>query len=153
MLALTINEQGQVIALPGFPQVKLWADSAAALGRSTDGLRRVMREYEKYVAPEHERFDPTPAPLRAMYFLRAHNLPELLLESMAHTARFNALLDNTWQKLALAGMGLREWHFLTAARIASWTYAARLTRPQEPLEPGKITDRIEADLQIEHQLG
>jgi hypothetical protein len=153
MLALTINEQGQVIALPGFPQVKLWADSAAALGRSTAGLRRVMSEYEKYVAPERERFDPSPTPLRAMYFLRIHNRPELLLEPMTHSVRFNSMLDNTWQKLALPGMGLREWHFLTAARIASLTYAARLTRPQEPLELGKITDMIEADLQIEHQLG
>jgi hypothetical protein len=152
MLALTLNEQGEVIALPGFPQVKLWADSAAALGRSTEGLRRVMREYEKFIAPEIEKFDPSPTPLHAMYFLRTHNLPDLLLEPMTHTVRFNAMLDNTWQKLALPGMGLREWHFVTAARIASLAYAARVTRPMEPLELEKITNLIQADLQAEHSL-
>ena len=129
MLALTFNEQGRVMALPDFPQVKLWADLARALGRSTEGLRRVTPEVERFVAPEVERFDPTPTPLRAIYFLRTHNKPEFLLEPLGHTPRFNALLDNTWQKLTLPGLGLREWHFLTGARIASLVYAATSPAP------------------------
>lgn len=152
MLALTFNDQGQVMALPGFPQVKLWADSARALGRSTDGLRRVTPEYERFIAPEIERFDATPSPLRAIYFLRTHNRADFLLEPLDHAPRFNALLDNTWQKLTLPGLGLREWHFQTAARIAALTYAARLTRPHEPLDIKGIADLIEADLQAEHVL-
>jgi len=153
MLALTFNDQGQVMALPGFPQVKLWADSAKALGRSTDGLRRVLPEYERFVAPEIERFDPSPAPVRALYFLRSHNSPEFALQPLTHSHRFNAVLDNTWQKLTLPGLGLREWHFLTAARIASLTYAARLTRPAEPLDIQQAADLIERDMQLEHALG
>lgn len=150
MIALTFNEQGQVLALPGFPQVKLWADSARALGRSTDGLRRVLPEYERFFAPEVERFDPTTTPLRAIYFLKTHNKPEFLLEPLNHTPRFNALLDNTWQKLTLPGLGLREWHFQAAARIASLTYAARFTRPNEPLDIQRAADLIEGDLQAAH---
>jgi hypothetical protein len=107
----------------------------------------VVPEYERFVAPEVERFDPTPGPLRAIYFLRTHNKPGFLLERLEHTPRFNALLDNTWQKLTLPGLGLREWHFLTAARIASVAYAARLTRPQEPLDIRGTADLIEDDLQ------
>lgn len=152
MLALSFDEQGRVMALPGFPQVKLWADSARALGRSTEGLRRVTPEHERFVAPEVERFDPTPAPLRAIYFLRVHNKPEFVLEPLAHTPRFNALLDHTWQKLTLPGLGLREWHFLTGARIASRVYAARLTRPQEPLDILQAADLVEKDLRLEHSL-
>ena len=147
MLALTFDEQDQLTVLPGFPQVKLWADSARALGRSTEGLRRVTPEYERFFAPEVERFDPTPGPLRAIYFLRTHNKTEFLLERLEHTPRFNLLLDNTWQKLTLPGLGLREWHFLMAARIASVVYAARLTRPQEPLDIHQTADVIEHDLQ------
>lgn len=150
MLALTFSDDGQVIALPGFPQVKLWADSADALGRSTDGLRRVMQEYDRFFVPEIEKFDATPTRLHAIYFLRTHNTPEFRLEPLAHTLRFNAMLDNTWQKLTLPGLGLREWHFQTAARIASLVYAARLTRPREPLQLPRITDLIDADLRLEH---
>jgi len=147
MLALVFNEHGQVVALPGFPQVKLWADSAGALGRSTNGLRRVMVEYDKFIAPTLQDYDPTPTPLHAMYSLRQHQSPDFLLEPLSHTPRFNALLDNTWQKLTLPGMGLREWHFQTAARIASLTYGARITRPSESFQLEKMTDLIEKDFQ------
>jgi hypothetical protein len=152
MLALTLNEVGEVIALPGFPQVKLWADSAKALGRSTEGLRRVTAAYEKFVAPEIERFDAAPGRMHAIYILRVEDGAALALEPLGHTERFNALLDHTWQKLALAGLGVREWHFHTAARIASMIYAARLTRPAAPLEIKPAVDLIEADMQLEHGL-
>ncbi len=152
MLALTIDERGEVIALPGFPQVKLWADSAKALGRSTQGLRRVTPEYEKFVAPEIERFSATPERLHAIYVLRAEEGVDLSLHPLGHTARFNALLDHTWQKLTLTGLGVREWHFRTAARIASLIYAARLTRPTAPLEINPAADLIEADMRLEHRL-
>ncbi len=147
MLALTFDERGRVMALPGFPQVKLWADSAEALGRSTEGLRRVLLKYDKYAAPTIEHFDPKPVPLHAVYFLRHHQSPEFILEPLSETPRFNAVLDNTWQKLTLPGLGLREWHFLTAARIASLIYAARVTRPIEPFRLMELADLIETDFQ------
>lgn len=149
MLALILNGQGQVIVLPGFPQVKLWADSAEALGRSTAGWRRVVIQYDKFATSTIEYFDPTPAPLHAIYFLHQHQSPEFLLEPLDDTPRFNAMLDHTWQKLTLSGLGVREWHFHTAARIAALTYAARLTRPVEPFQLQKMTDLIETDFQRE----
>ncbi len=152
MLALKLDERGEVIALPGFPQVKLWADSAKALGRSTEGLRRVTPEYDKFVAPEIERFSSTAERLHAIYVLRAEEGADLSLEPLGHTERFNSLLDHTWQKLTLTGLGVREWHFHTAARIASLIYAARLTRPTAPLEISAAANLVEADMQLEHRL-
>jgi len=147
MAALTFNDREQVMALPGFPQLKLWADSARALGRSTMGLQRVLPEQDRFFAPEVQRFHAEPSALRAMYFLSVHNKPQFALEPLAHAPRFNALLNHTWQKLTLPGLGLREWHFQTAARIASATYGARLTRPRDPLDVHTAVGLIEADLQ------
>jgi hypothetical protein len=151
MLAVVFNEQNKAIVLPGFPQVKLWADSAQALGRKTDGLRRVMPDHEKYISPEVESFDPAPTPLHAIYFLRNHQFPEFILEPLPHAPRFNSLLDNTWQKLTLHGLGLREWHFHTAARIADSVYAARITRPVEPFQLEKMVTILENDFQRDLQ--
>ena len=144
MVALSLDD-GQVMTLPGFPQVKLWADSAEALGRSTEGLRRVIPDYEKFAASELERFDPTAIPLRAIYVLNRHKDSELILEQPGHTARFNTLLDHTWQKLTIPGLGLREWHFQTTAQIASRVYFARVTRPFEPFHLTELTDLVEND--------
>jgi len=149
MLALMLNEDGQVIALPGFPQVKLWADSAEALGRETDGLRRVVPEYNKFIAPTVQDYDPAPTRLHAIYALHNHRSPEFLLEPLPHTPRFNTLLDNTWRKLTMPGLGLQEWHFHTAARIASLVYSARVTRPSESFQLETLTDLIEKDFQRE----
>lgn len=150
MLALTFDPQDRVMALPGFPQVKLWADSARALGRPTQGLRRVTPAADKFIASERDRFSADPAQLHAIYDLRVAEIPEPSLEPLAHAARFNILLDHTWQKATLAGLGVREWHFQTAARIAAVTYAARLTRPPEPLDIQRTADMIEADLDKDH---
>ncbi len=152
MLALRPDDQGEIIALPGFPQVKLWADSAKALGRSTEGLRRVTPEFEKFVAPEIDRFAADPERLHAIYVLHVEGGARLGLQRLGNTERFNALLDHTWQKLTLTGLGVREWHFQTAARIASLIYAARLTRPTEPLDIHPAADLIEADLRAGHTL-
>ncbi len=152
MLALAIDEAGRVLALPGFPQVKLWADSAKELGRPTDGLQRLMPEYDRFIVYEADRFEAQAARLSAIYFLRTHNSREFVLDPLTPSARFNALLDNTWQKLTLPGLGLREWHFQIAAKIASLAYAARFTRPAEPLEIRRTIDLLEADMQSDHRL-
>ncbi|HAS83127.1 MAG TPA: hypothetical protein DCS43_10760 [Verrucomicrobia bacterium] len=151
MLALTVDEEDRVRVLPGFPQVKLWADSAEALGRSTEGLRRVLTKFDKFFAPTVDAFHPQSASLHAIYLLGQHNSPEFSLEPLGQSDRFNGLLDNTWQKLTLAGLGLREWHFMTAARIASHVYSARVTRPQHPFRLAEMTDLIEMDFQRELQ--
>jgi hypothetical protein len=151
MLAITFDKNDRMYVLPGFPQVKLWADSAEALGRSTEGLRRVLLQYDKFIAPTVDEFDPQPTNLHAVYLLGQHNLPDFKLESLGQTKRFNGLLDNTWQKLTLVGLGLREWHFMTAAKIASQVYIARVTRPQEPFRLTEMADLIEADFQRDLQ--
>ncbi len=144
-LAALSLEGDQVLVRPGFPQVKLWADSAAALGRSTQGLRRVIPEYEKFIAGEQERFDPSVIPLHAIFALNRHKNPELILKPLGHAARFNLLLDHTWQKLTIPGLGLREWHFQTTARIAANIYCAQVTRPFEPFRLNELVNLIESN--------
>jgi hypothetical protein len=150
MLALNFDAAGRVMALPGFPQVKLWADSARALGRSTQGLQRVSPDEDKFIAPEVERFSAAPAALHAIYDLRLGNVSQPSLTPLDGTRRFNTLLDNTWHKATLSGLGIREWHFATAARIASLTYMARLVRTSDPLDIQQSADLIEQDLLAVH---
>lgn len=129
--------------------MKLWADSAEALGRSTEGLRRVLQNYDKFAASTLTDFDPQPTNLHAIYLLNRHNETNFMLKSLGQTKRFNGLLDNTWQKLTLPGLGLREWHFISAAKIASQVYMARLTRPGEPFRLTEMINLLEADFQKE----
>ena len=125
MLALTLDPDAGVLALPGFPQVKLMADFARALGRSIEGLRRVVPGHDKFISPERERFSAVPARLHAIYDLSVADVPAPAVCAARPHPRFNILLDHTWQKATLFGLGVREWHFQTAARV-----------PRSPMLPG-----------------
>jgi hypothetical protein len=151
MLALELIAGGEVTAWPGFPHVRLWADSAQALGRSTQELRRVSPDMEKFLSPELGSFCSTPCGLHAIYSLRVGDDPAPRLEPLGHTARFNVLLNTTWQRSILSGLGVRERHFQMTADIASRTYGACLVRPSQPLQIWQAVDLIQADIEQKHR--
>jgi hypothetical protein len=114
-LALALHQRGHpvlsedVVALQpradgigahsGFPHVRLWPDSAQALGRRTDELPRLARNWDKryWSLAGAAAFQATPAPIGAVYVLcgrrDASDVPSLetatarsaLLELLAHT--------------------------------------------------------------------
>jgi len=140
-----LDEGGRAQVLPGYPQIKLWADSAELLERPTDGLRRVRQELAKFALPAADRLADRPAPLHAIYALRPHNGPELHLEPLQDSTKFNVLLDYTFQKLALKNMGRHTAHFRMAVAVANGVCVARVTRPQHPFLLDELADLIEED--------
>ena len=150
MLAIKLSKGGEVTALPGFPHVQLWANSMEALGRSTHGLQRVNPDLDKFHSPELGSFCPTPSRLQAVYTLSAGDESTARLEPQDHGARFNALLNNTWQRSILTGLAVREGHFQMAATIADLTYGACLFRPRGPFPLQQAVDLIVADMEREH---
>ena len=61
--AITFNEQGVPMVIPSYPQIKLWQASADLLGISTQSLRRVRPQDEKFAVPIEKQFWQTPLPL------------------------------------------------------------------------------------------
>ncbi len=150
MLALKLVDEREVTAFPGFPHLSLWADSAQALGRSTEGLSRVSPDLEKYLSPELGSFCSSPSRLHAIYTLRVGDGPTPRLEQQGHGGRFNSILNNTWQRSLLTGLGVRERHFQMAATIADLTYGACLVRPSRPGLIQQAVDMIAGDLARDH---
>jgi hypothetical protein len=150
MLALEPLGDGEVAAFPGFPHVRLWADSAQALGRSTQGLQRVSPGVDKFLSPEPGSFCSSPRRLHAIYTLGVGDDPLPRLEPQGHSAKFNSVLNNTWQKSILTGLGVRQRHFEMAAGIAATTYGACLVRPSQPRQIPQVVDLIAHDMELEH---
>jgi hypothetical protein len=150
MLALIVGDDAVITALPGFPHVSLWADSAKALGRSTRGLQRVNPDIDKYISPEPGAFHSAPSRLHAIYVLKADESAEPRLVPLNHAGRFNALLNHTWQRSILTGLGVRERHFQMAAQIADRTYGASVSRSGQLFDVGKVADLIESDMRQDH---
>lgn len=145
LAAVHLAADGRPWVSPGVTVSKLWADSAAALGQSTEGLTRVRPELEKYILPLPDALASEPAPIAAIYALSTHNQPGLVIEERHDARKFNALLDHTWQKLVVKRMGLHQAHFRLAVAVANQTRIVRVQRPQGDFLLEPLLDALDAD--------
>lgn len=145
---ITLNEQKTPVVLPGYPQAKLWADSAEKLTHQTGNLRRVRPQLEKFALPTVNQFAAEPLPLYAMYVLVPHNGTELRLEPVANTEKFNVFLRHTYRWRFLDGLGMRPAHFQLAVKAAQKAIARQVYRPQSPFLLDELADLIEADFNL-----
>ena len=145
LAAIAFDGDGKAVVYPGYPQFKLWADSAAHLQQATDGLRRVRPELEKFAVPLGSALRQGPLPLYALYLPTAHNEPGLRLETLNDARKFNVFLDHTWQKLTLKRMGRHADHFRQAVAVANQIRVCRVYRPDELALAAEMAALIEAD--------
>jgi hypothetical protein len=142
---IVLNQQGQPIVVPAYPQVKLWQDACQHLDQPTEGLRAVRCELEKYAVPAREQFADQAVPLYAVYVLSVHNRPEILLEPLDNSDKFTIFLGNTYRQRFLDGLGMRPKHFQLASTAANVARVIRMTRPSHPFLLEELTDKIIED--------
>jgi hypothetical protein len=131
--------------LPGFPRLKLWEDAAGRLDIETAGLRRIRPHLEKYNLPIHDRYAGNPLPVRWVYILGSHPLPDTLFESIDGMDRFRPLRNNTYRVRFLEGMALNAEHLRLCGRLAGRAHVTRVTRPEHGFDLDDLMDRILAD--------
>lgn len=145
LAAISLDTHDQPHVAPGYPYLKLWADSAEKLDRSTDDLTRVRPEMDKFSVPTNTTLETQPVPLHIIYVLTPSNEATMRLEPLRDARKFNVFLDHTWQKLALKRMNRHAEHFRQAVAIANQITIQRVYRPEKPFLPHALADLIEAD--------
>ena len=61
--AIFFDTQGKPYVMPSYPQLKLWQSSIDLLNISSQDLRKLRQEYDKYALPITENFSSTPRPV------------------------------------------------------------------------------------------
>lgn len=145
LAAVRMAADGTAWVEPGVQVTRLWADSAAQLGRSTAGLPRVRPELDKFVLPVTVSLAHAAVPLAAIYVLAAYNGSAITVEERRDARKFNALLDHTWQKLAVKRMGLHANHFQLAVAVANRARIIQVRRPSDGFRLVELADAVEAD--------
>lgn len=133
-------------ALPGFPRIKLWQDTANRLDIDTHELRRIRPELEKFNYPLPDRFTDRPLPIRWIYILGSHQQPETRFEPIGGMDRMQPLHANTYRVRFLKGMALKAEHLKLCGKLAGRIRLARITRPEQGFELDALIDRILADI-------
>jgi hypothetical protein len=145
LAAVDLDASGRAVVYPGTQVMKVWSDSAESLGWATDGLPRVRPEFEKFVVTLREQTTEA-MPLVAVYQLSTHNEPDVVLTPKTSTAKFNALLDHTWQKMTVKRMGLHGQHFERIVAVANQVRVVQVKRPVGvPIDENGLVDMLVAD--------
>ena len=132
-------------AVPGFPRLKLWQDSATRLGIDTAELGRIRPGMEKFNLPVAQAMAAQPLPIRWVYILNSHKRDEFEIEPIHGMARFAPLHDNTYRVRYLEGMALKAEHLQLCGQLSSRIRLVRITRPDRGFSIDALADRILAD--------
>jgi hypothetical protein len=128
---------------PSFPRLRLWDDAMRALDLSPEGVRRASRGKPKYQFCEPGWFDPSGAPLRAVYRLE-RVVAEEPIERVGGAYAAAALHREIFRPWMAFRLGRKSELLAQALRIAARVPVFRCpVRPQ--LEKiGTVAVRVEA---------
>lgn len=153
------------IVYPAYPQQKLGLDSLlqlealrenkharnSVMPQYTD-LRMLAGELNKYAVPAVDEFFNDPLPLGGVFELVADSPIRALMregELVAVTEQplnvlecLHTLLQHTYRRVIIPRMGLSEWSFDTAARMARKVEGWRLLRDSSIFSASEVVQRV-----------
>lgn len=127
----------------GFPQLKLWPDTAVSLGYALETMPRLHSRLDKRAQRVDRGFSQAPLPLRAIYLLAQGEI--LRLEPLASRNALLELVRHSYRPELLRASGA-SWHFLQCASIAKSTRIRYLRVPRSLSALPDLARLVEQDL-------
>ncbi|NJN18495.1 MAG: serine kinase [Oscillochloris sp.] len=148
-VALAMSGSDSPIVYPGFPQVKLWPDAAAALVEGAAELPQLHPDINKLVHRAGTGFSPAPLPLRAIFVLDQGAEPAV--EPVPIQEAFFNLVSHSYALRFLKIAGATAQHFTQCDQLVRRVPVWRLRRPRSlealPTVVRLIEEQLIQDLQ------
>lgn len=145
--AVRAASPGPPLVAPGYPNLRLWADSLDLLGLSAENKRRARDGLDKYLLPM-ERFAAEPQPLRAAYVLGQGSAEALDLNRKTPVEAFRLLRRHTHRHRYVDGLGNERTHFNALADIARNVPVMRIAPPLGRHALDAMAEHIEHQLVV-----
>lgn len=129
------------LAMPGLPALRLWRDAFDRLGEIPESQRQVREDVDKYYLPIPDHCT-APQPIRAIVRLATRAEGPLDLIELERAEQIRWLAHHVHRKHFLPGMGLQQFAFDSAVRIARNVPMLQVTRPHQGVEPGEIAQAV-----------
>lgn len=143
---ITLDTEGMPVVHPGYPQMKLWADSLEKMGEQTKALTLVREGIKKFNLPVHPHFHQKPEPLNGIYIISTKNTEGFKIESFKGIDKFNVLKNNTYRLNFIKGTGTTSSHFKHIEAIARLCFVKKIERPSKGFHLKDLSDLIENEL-------
>ncbi len=142
---ISFSPAGAPLALPAYPQLKLWADTLKILGKKPEDLARVKAGLEKYGLRLGEGFANNSSPLKRVYELAVSNSQDLGLTTLQGIDKLAVLMRHTYRLQFLAGTLGKKRHFEQCGQAVRHCQVSRLVRPRYPFRLEELADLVEKD--------
>jgi len=142
LCAITMCDGGPAV-IPGFPRLKLWADTLKKLDTSKDQLKSVRWgvDLEKYFLPVDSSLH-TPVPLQAVFILKSTNKDALVITPLPGNEKIDPLIENTYRMHFLHGLGGKKDHFKQCAAVAAKAEVCKVVRPDKGFLLDELMDMV-----------
>lgn len=127
IIPIVVSEQVP-IAIPSYPQQKLWQESMKELEISRSDCRPIYNRETKFTVPIHTRFHAEPLPLAGVFEL-VKTESDAFIKPIHGMERYYVLFNHTYRNFLVTGGGLMDWHFSTLAQFVNRIAVYRLARP------------------------
>ena len=136
---------GILTVIPGYPQIKLWADSLTHLGIEPIGLQPVRLGMQKYSLSFRDMFHDAPMPIGAIYILSITKQPQLNLINLTGWDKLTALSSQVFCQRFVHGLGKGEFQFKVLLNLAQQVPVAQVLIPEHRPSPQDLMDFIMDD--------
>lgn len=142
---VAIDMAGDVpLAYPGFPQLKLFPESAAQLTADARGLPRLHPEFDKRAARAESNFTQDPLPLAGVFELI--DADHEAVEAPPPQQAFMQLVRHSYLLSLLPQTNGQQSHFRQAVRVAARVPVRRLLRRRSMADLPEVARLVEESL-------
>lgn len=131
---------GLPTVIPGYPQIKLWADALTRLGIEPVDLQPVRPDIQKYALDFRSMFHDTPLPVGAIYILSLTEHPELKLITLSGSDKLTALSSQIFCQRFVHGLGKQEFQFKFLLNLAQLVEVTQVLIPESRPSPQNLVD-------------
>lgn len=139
-------ESGAPLVYPGLPHVKLWEDSATALGHDPEKMPRLFQRWNKHKLEVPPEGMAEPAPLSAIFILQPEDIDRPVVEPIHGAERFLQLAPHIYRAEFIKQLGKEKEHFQFCSRLAAAVPVFRLRRPTRGFDLAAVQEVVMAAL-------
>lgn len=144
--AVQFRADGTPEVVPGFPQLKLWADSMDKLNVDKGSAAHVARGLDKYGFKVGGRHCRQPLPLEQMFILNPGNDGNCSIRELRRFEKIEALIQNTYRIQFLDVRKGKLLHLQQCAALSSQVALYQVIRSKERFAVDEVVALLETQI-------
>lgn len=137
-----IFENGLPIAIPSYPQQKLWQTSLDAFGMDNADYLQLVDRRTKYAVPVEKHFTQEASPLAGVIELTKTHGGKVKLTAVNPLEKIHLLSMHTYRSFMIPYFSRTAWHFQYAAQLAASVRVEKLLRPADTFTVWELAELL-----------